>query len=690
MKKRALYGGGLAAFAVLVTLVVWQGSFSFGDYAPSNPQETVLFWAISTVVFLLTITLGFILFRTSVKLYIERQSGKEGSSIKFKLVGGALALSVMPVFFLVIWSVSVLNRTLDKWFTRPAENISLNLRDVGRALEGETRGKAEMHARWIASLPQVAAAIESGAVNHPFFDRLCRDNAIRSLELEAGKGPRIELYRQALADGEKLVSVSVPAGPDRLVLRQALPLDVHQQQQQIDKWLHEYDLLSLNRRYFRMFYLQMLLLITLFILFVATWISLFLARQISIPIEALLQAAREVRNGNLAFRVKVRAVDELATLVRSFNEMTHDLEANSRELERRRRFAELLLESIPTGVISLTSDGRIQRINRALARIFPNEAVASAARLEELLSREDTAELRYLMKRARRTGVASRQLELKRGDRTLNLSVTVAALEEKVTSGFVVVIEDTSELLRAQKAAAWHEVARRVAHEIKNPLTPISLCADRIARQLDRLEAPSETRRILRECAVIIAKEVESVRGLVDEFSQFARFPTAQKVPADLNLIVEEALAVFHGRLEDVEVRTDLAPSLPAVFVDREQFKRVIINLVDNAAEAMHESMVRRLLVNTFSPSAEVVELIIADTGCGVSTEDREKLFLPYFSTKGRGTGLGLAIVSHILAEHDAHIRIEENRPAGARFIIEIPAYVPIEDAENRGLETRA
>lgn len=690
MKKRALYGGGLAAFAVLVALVVWQGSFSFGDYVPSNPQETVLFWAISTVVFLLTVTLGFILFRTSVKLYIERQSGKVGSSIKVKLVGGALALSVMPVFFLVIWSVSVLNRTLDKWFSRPAENISLNLRETGRALESEARGKAEMHARLIASLVQVAAAIDTGSVDRRFFSRLCHENAIRSLELEPGDGPKIELYRAPPADGEKLVTVSVPAGPDRLILQQSLPLDVAIQQQQIDKWLQEYDLLSRNRRYYRLFYLQMLLLITLFILFVATWISLFLARQISIPIEALLQAAREVRNGNLSFRVNVRAVDELATLVRSFNEMTHDLETNSRELERRRRFAELLLESIPTGVISLASDGHIQRINRALARIFPGEAVEHASRLEDLLSREDTAELRYLMKRARRTGVASRQLELKRGDRTFNLSVTVAALEEKVTSGFVVVIEDTSELLRAQKAAAWHEVARRVAHEIKNPLTPISLCADRIVRQLDRLDAPSETQRIVTECAAIIAKEVESVRGLVDEFSQFARFPAAQKAPANLNQVVEDALAVFHGRLEEVEVHTDLAPSLPVVFIDSEQFKRVIVNLVDNAAEAMHESTLRRLLVSTSSPSPEVVELTIADTGCGVSTEDRERLFLPYFSTKGRGTGLGLAIVNHILADHDAHIRVEDNRPAGARFIIEIPAYAGTAEAENRGLETRA
>jgi two-component system nitrogen regulation sensor histidine kinase NtrY len=234
-------------------------------------------------------------------------------------------------------------------------------------------------------------------------------------------------------------------------------------------------------------------------------------------------------------------------------------------------------------------------------------------------------------------------------------------------------VEDTSELLRAQKAAAWHEVARRVAHEIKNPLTPISLCADRIARQLDRAEQTPETRRILRECSVTIASEVESVRTLVDEFSQFTRFPAAQPVVSDLNEVVDKALSVFDGRLEGIRVDKQLAATLPAVSIDREQFKRVVVNLVDNAAEAMQDSFQKGLYIGTRATNADSVELVVADTGCGVSREDKEKLFLPYFSTKGRGTGLGLAIVNRILADHDATIRVEDNTPAGARFIIEVP-----------------
>jgi len=280
------------------------------------------------------------------------------------------------------------------------------------------------------------------------------------------------------------------------------------------------------------------------------------------------------------------------------------------------------------------------------------------------------------MKRARRTGAASQNLELRIQERKAQIAITVSALEFKLTSGFVIVLEDTTELLRAQKAAAWHEVARRIAHEIKNPLTPIALSADRIQRQIDRLELPSGTARILTECAATISRSVESVKTLVDEFSQFARFPSAQPVRGDLNETVSQALAIFEGRLEGIQMRTSFAPNLPAVNLDREQFQRAVVNLVDNAAEAMQDSLVKTLTVSTQAGPADTVDLVIADTGCGVSPDDKEKLFLPYFSTKNRGTGVGLAIVSHIVAEHNGQIRVEDNQPVGARFTIELPALV--------------
>lgn len=690
MKKRLLYGTGAVLLAILVTLVIWQGSFTFGNWGPAGPEQTFLFWAVSTLIFLLTVTLGFMLFRAVLKLYIERQRGNEGSRIRTKLVAGALALTFTPVMFLVLWSIQILNRNLDKWFTRPAESIKSDLVQVSRAFKAETQARAQAQAAWLAGLPETRAYIESGNRDSSLFERYCRDNGIDYAVIHKADGAPLPICGSAVHPAEQVaVSVNTAAGGGTLTLRTHMRADLAEKQKQIDRNISEYDQLAVSRREIRRSYLLLLVLITLFILFVATWIAQFLARQISEPIAALLHAAKEVRSGNLSYRLQTKAIDELATLVRGFNEMTQALETNREELERRRRFTETILESIPTGVLSLASDGRILKVNSALSRIFPSDLVSRAARIDDLFSKEDTGDIRYLMKRARRTGLAaSRQFELKQNGQTLSLSATVSALEERATSGFVLVIEDASEMLRAQKATAWHEVARRIAHEIKNPLTPISLCAERIARQMDRATIPADTERILRECAGAISREVESVKTLVDEFSQFARFPAAQLAPCDLNDIVENALGVFTGRLDGIELHKDLAPNLPLVYADREHLKRVVINLVDNAAEAMQESLVKRLWVATGASTPETVELVVADTGCGISTEDKEKLFLPYFSTKGRGTGLGLAIVAHILSEHDADVRVEDNLPVGARFVVDIPALV--QDGDVRTAESRA
>jgi PAS domain S-box-containing protein len=371
----------------------------------------------------------------------------------------------------------------------------------------------------------------------------------------------------------------------------------------------------------------------------------------------------------------VSATDEFASLVRTFNEMTENLETNQEELERRRRFIEAVLENVPTGVISLRHDGAIQLVNSSMRQIFPEARLRGAQHLSGLVPAEAWGEFSRLLKRARRARTASRQIEIDTGSGVRQLAVTVTALEDTVTGGFVLMIEDTSELLRAQKAAAWHEVARRIAHELKNPLTPIALSSERILRNVEKSGAPPEVRRIVHECCMTIGREVESVKNLVNEFSQYARFPAAQPVPEEINGLVESALAVFHGRLDGITIHRAYSPSLPPVALDREQFQRVIVNLVDNAAEAMQDSPIKEIYVETSLVNAGTIELVIADTGCGISTQDKEKLFLPYFSTKQRGTGLGLAIVSHILVEHHAQIRVEDNVPQGARFIIELPAH---------------
>ena len=677
MRKRIVFGSGLLLLAILVTLVVWQGSFSFGPIAPSSVEQTYVFWAVSTLIFVLTVTLGFMLFRTAVRLYIERQTNRAGSHIKSKLIGGALALSFLPVFFLVLWSVSVLNVNLDKWFGRPGQNIKRDLINVGNLIDTQVHDRLIAQAHWLASLP--GANLES----------FCRDLQIEDAYLENPSGVRRSLCHVPLSGGNQVYSERVVTSAGAITLTTRLPFNLAAKKQDIDQSLADYDRLARDKGHFRTIYLLLLSLITLFILFFATWIARYMAGHISTPITALLEAAQQIRGGNLGYRVSVDAIDEMATLVKAFNEMTEALETNSKELEARRRFTEAILESIPTGVISLTSDGGFQRVNRALMGIFSEEQVTRATRLSDLFSREDTAEIRYLMNRARRTGVAGTTLEYKSDHKFLHLSLTVAALDAQRSGGFVLVVEDTSELLRAQKALAWHEVARRVAHEIKNPLTPIALCADRIGRQLGRAAGP-DTDRILRECSIIISREVETVKTLIDEFSQYARLPAAHPVPSDLNAVIENALSVFAGRLDGVELRKDLAGSLPSVNIDRDQIKRVVVNLVDNAAEAMRDSLVKQLYIATRSSEPDSVELVVADTGCGISSDDKEKLFLPYFSTKGRGTGLGLAIVNRILAEHDAVIRVEDHAPQGARFIVDFrvnirtPAPAPAAEMETR------
>jgi len=678
MRKRYLFWSGLALLAILLTLVVWQVSFSFGEYGPADAPQTFVFWAVSTLIFLLTVTLGFMLFRTGVKLYLERQANREGSRIKTKMLAGALALSLLPVVFLGLFSYVILNRNVEKWFSRPAEGIRTDLVQSSRALSAEVQGRANIMARWVASLPEVAA----DGVN---YAQLCRENNIASLEIRRpGAPPNIVCPLQPGTTDVYIATAPLRDGTLVLAVRSAI--DMQKTQSEIDRYMAEYSLLASQKKNIRTMYLLFILAIALFILFVATWIALLLSRQIISPISALLVAAGEVRKGNLGHRVRAKAIDELATLVRAFNEMMQELEANSRELENRRRFTEAILESIPTGVLSVNAEGRIQRVNRALQGLLPQEQVERAAHLSDLFSREDASEIQYLMKRARRTGIAASQIEVHTPAQVLHLAVTVSALpaQPPVEQSFVVVLEDTSELLRAQKAAAWHEVARRIAHELKNPLTPIALSAERITRILDRMGErlpglPPDSQRLLRECARTISREVESVKALADEFSQFSRFPAAQPVPCDINEIVKNALAVFLGRLDEIDLRVELAPGLPPIHADPEQLKRVIVNLVDNAAEAMRDMPVKRMLVRTAPSSHDSIELLVADTGCGISPEDKEKLFLPYFSTKGRGTGLGLAIVSHILSEHGARVRVEDNRPAGARFYVDIPATVAAE-----------
>jgi nitrogen fixation/metabolism regulation signal transduction histidine kinase len=346
----------------------------------------------------------------------------------------------------------------------------------------------------------------------------------------------------------------------------------------------------------------------------------------------------------------------------------------------------------------LDAERRIVLTNRALSEMMDpgGQRPFVGARIEEVFPAEVMEVLDRLIRRSHRMGSASSELEMGANSNgngngnggahraTMNLLATVALLEnvmanERVVRGYVVVIEDATELLQAQKQSAWKEVARRVAHEIKNPLTPISLSAEQIHRHIGRLGAKlaeaqiaSPSTEVIRRCSEVITASVESMRSLVDQFAALAEFPTARPRPADLNTIVENSLALFAGRMQSIRLIRRMGKDLPLVMADPEALKRALGNLIDNAAEAMQASLLREMRVTTRLLEGGMVELTIADTGSGLTDEMRERLFLPYFSTKQRGTGLGLAIAAKIIQEHQGSIRAEKNEPAGAKFIVEL------------------
>ena len=463
----------------------------------------------------------------------------------------------------------------------------------------------------------------------------------------------------------------------------------------------EYQQMKERRKMIRTNFMLVLGVVTLLVLFPAVWIALYLSRRITEPIQALAEASNEVSQGNLSVQVDSPAPDELGILVSSFNRMTaqlheaaRDLAAKNRDLaeshrasEARRRYTEAVLENIPTGVISIAADSSINTMNEAAQQML-GRTDDTVLTLAELFQPEDLAEIRSLMAKAGRVRITSKELELKTRAGTFYGTVTLSSLDpaDAAPQRFVMVLEDLTELLRAQKATAWREVARRMAHEIKNPLTPIQLSADRILKHLSRSRAPglgggtpspssSGFQATVKDCVHTITQEVKTLKGMVDAFSRFAQLPSLSMVPSNLNAIIESTLASCDGRLDGVDVVKQLAPDLPLTQVDPEQLKRVLVNLIDNALEAMDRTDRKQLsLSSRFFPSRETIQLAVRDNGQGIAAADRDKLFLPYFSTRKRGTGLGLAIANRIVADHKGYIHVEDNSPRGASFVIELPA----------------
>ncbi|HEV2352596.1 MAG TPA: ATP-binding protein [Terriglobia bacterium] len=721
----------------LLFLAWSQASFNLSFIHPSSAQETILLLVLSAFIFLAFVIFALILGRILLKLYVERRQGQLGSRFRTKMVVAFLSLSLVPVFFLFIFSYGLLNRSIDKWFGIPFDTVrgdateivkELQLFAARRALHETSHMTADDNLRSAIlrnDQPAMERILAQNTQSLNLKSALCFDRQGHFLtqvgdespgpqevsrlfpQLGSGKLPpegaiahwrstNLELYLAA----QKVVDEKGDFGGTVIGVA-SLPLDIQRTADEIQREADKYDELSHERKAVKRTDLSMLLLLTLLILFVATWFALFVSKQVTVPIQALAEATHEVSRGNLGFQVTTRADDELGTLIRSFNDMTRQLQESrtaivrsaqelqlaNQKLEERGHTMEAILENIPNGVVSLDPQGGITQVNSTVERMFGQEKTRSARKLTDLFSAEDAGEVSLLFRRAHRQGVVTRYMELDLDERRVFVALTLSSIRARHGSvGAVLVVEDLSELLRAQKAAAWREVAQRIAHEIKNPLTPIQLSSERIQRLVARAgsnAAPAELAAAVAESAGLIDREVTTLKTLVDEFSNFARFPASKPVPASLNSIIENALNIFDGRLKGIAVHSDLSPELPLIQADPEQMKRAVVNLIDNAAEALEKVPTREIwLQTTLDAERDVVELVVADSGPGISPDALEKLFLPYFSTKQRGTGLGLAIVSRIISEHNGTIRVEGNRPTGARFVIELPVERAAANAE--------
>jgi two-component system, NtrC family, nitrogen regulation sensor histidine kinase NtrY len=719
-RKRVIILLAMAVF-LLLAILVSQTAFDLTFLRPGNNQQIVVFAALSALIFLLFVALTFVLFRNLLKLFAERRLGVLGSKFRTRMVAGALLLSFVPVMVMYWFAYGLMNRSIDKWFSTPVEEVRADTHAMASLLAGYAAQNARAEALSIASSPET----RRGFSGHGFAPVV---NEFQNHEITLQGG-----FAIALQNGNAEASFNVPApwpvlksklpladaaaaqpahftweqteytlatagvGNDGLILVAIpLPREFSQTVQHVEASQQRYFELAHERRLVRRTYMGLLLLLTMMVLFVTTWLALFLSKLVTRPLAALAEATQEISRGRLDYRIDVSAADEIGDLVRSFNQMAEELETSRRqietssrdastasaELDQRRRQMETILESIPTGVLSVDAGRCVTHANQALLRMFHPEGFADGqhmlrgVRLADIFPEEVLQDLESLIRRADRMGMTTSQMEMPLQRTSLNVAVTVATLRQQDEgAGYVLVFEDLSDLLKAQKQAAWREVARRVAHEIKNPLTPIALSAERIQRHLERAPTPDKASlEIVSSCAATIAGAVETVRRLVDDFSTLARFPASNPHPADINEVIENALSMFNGRLDGIGLHKSLAPDLPKVMADAEAIKRAVANLVDNAAEAMQDSLVREIQISTMLvASRDAVEITVADTGHGVTSELKEKLFLPYFSTRKRGTGLGLAIVSRVIEEHHGSIRVEENQPVGARFIVELP-----------------
>jgi two-component system nitrogen regulation sensor histidine kinase NtrY len=725
----------LAGIAVLVgglvaILVVAERT---SRLSPDFLTEVVLY-ALSAIDVMMLLALVFVLARNIIKLLVERRRAIPFARFRAKLVFVLLGMTLVPALLVLLVGSNVVLRAMGQWFNAPVEEVLSSASQLAANYYEERRQAVVEHAGRVAAVLTTADLTSTDL--RQVREQLTRD--VNERRIAIVQVYRAKPLPGGGFDVEPLVDVTTPSLPrewprasaDRLASRSVsgaqlepefeevrgggdlmraasvirnnarqvtgvvvasdyLSGDLADLSRRMTKAYQDYTQLRVLSRPLAAVYLGFFVMVTLLILVSSTWMGLYLAKRITRPAQLLSVAAQEIGQGRYDQRIEHEAADEFGSMIEAFNTMAAELASSRRRLERaaidlerknqevegRRRYIETILERVATGVVSIDPAGRIGTINPAAMRLLEIGADSVGRPAVDVFRRADLQAINSVLDqaaRARSDAFAQEVAVVREGhERHVAAAVTRLAGADGDYEGTVLVLDDVTPLIRTQKVAAWREVARRLAHEIKNPLTPIQLSAERMRRKLSTLDQPLSD--FVQECTTTIIGEVESLKNLVDEFSQFARMPAPRAVVTDLHQLLADTLVLYDGLLTDVRFERQFAEALPQVRVDPEQMRRVIINLVDNAVEATD----RRgtiVLETAHDPSNNLVRITVADDGHGIPPEDREKLFLPYYSTKGRGSGLGLAIVRRIVVEHGGTIDVAANLPRGTRFTIELPA----------------
>jgi len=728
---RLILAGIVMLLAVLAGLLVVEERTS--RLAPDFLAEVVLY-ALSATNLTMLLALVFLLARNVIKSIVEGRRGLPFARFRAKLVLAMLGMTVIPAVLVLLVGSRVVLTAVDRWFNTPVDEILSSANSIAADYYQEQQRAVSEHAAELADqlakldlasgdVTRVRALVSTSVTGRrPGLVQVYRvsrseggtasvvpvvDVASPTIPQASARGSTERLASQVVNGGEPTPWVLEPLPEGGELLRVAQPVRANgaitgvivassylsgslaERSRRMTQAYEDYSQLRVLRQPLAGVYVSFFVMVTLFILVGSTWLGLYLAKRITRPVQALSEAAREIGAGHYDHRIQHEAADEFGAMVDAFNTMaaevassrrrleraTLDLERKHQEGESRRRYIEAVVDRIATGVVSIDRTGRIGTINAAATRLLDLDASVTGRTAVDVFSRAGLAPVNELLDQSARarTDSLAQEIALVREGRERHLAAVATRVLNADGSydGTVLVVDDVTPLIRAQKVAAWREVARRLAHEIKNPLTPIQLSAERMRRKLTNLDPPLE--ELVRECTSTIVGEVESLKGLVDEFSQFARMPAPRAVPTDVPALIDETLSLYDGLFTDLRFERRFDPAVSEVRADPDQLKRVLINLIDNAIEATDRRGTIAIETARDDPNG-FIRIVVADDGPGIPEGEREKLFLPYYSTKGRGSGLGLAIVRRIVAEHGGSVDVTDNAPRGTRFTIELPS----------------